>query len=230
MRYPYITQAPHEPPRENHPTRVMANRLTRNNSMIPIRCATLSEGYLYRKCKEEEAVEYYLQKLSADDGVDIYNMLQEIPENENAYRNPMKGRDFDTYKKWLKKCDDDSGKAVVDSDSDSEIDDGWGVPKSIFWLYVEGRPVGMGKLRHFLTDELLQDGGHIGYTIRPDSRGKGYAKLLLDGLIEQARHLEIEKILLTIEPQNIASLKTALSKGGYIERTEEQYVYVWIDC
>ena len=42
-----------------------------------------------------------LKKLSLDDGLDIYHMLQEIPKEENGLRNEAKGLTFDEYKKWL---------------------------------------------------------------------------------------------------------------------------------
>lgn len=45
-----------------------------------------------------------LKKLCANDGKDIYNMLQELPEDENGFINPMFGKSYDEYKEWLEQC------------------------------------------------------------------------------------------------------------------------------
>ncbi len=42
-----------------------------------------------------------LKKLSADDGQDIYDMLQTIPKNENGLVNNANGMTYDEYKQWL---------------------------------------------------------------------------------------------------------------------------------
>jgi predicted acetyltransferase len=122
-----------------------------------------------------------LKKLSVNDGYDIFNMLQEIPKDENGFINNINGLTFNDYKKWLIKSDLDSKK--------TEIEDGWKVPQSIFWFFVDDKPVGMGKIRHFLTDRLLQEGGTLGYTIIPDERNKGYGTILLRELLKEANYV-----------------------------------------
>lgn len=95
-----------------------------------------------------------LKKLSVDDGFDVYKMLQEIPSEENGLLNKANGLTFDEYKEWLiAKQRDAEQKGIVD---------GWKVPSTTFWLYVDGIPVGFGSIRHFLTEALSQTGGHIG--------------------------------------------------------------------
>jgi len=42
-----------------------------------------------------------LKRLSVDDGLDIYTMLQEIPAEENGLINKANGLTFDEYKEWL---------------------------------------------------------------------------------------------------------------------------------
>ena len=44
---------------------------------------------------------FELRKLSADDGTDIYEMLQRIPGEENGLMNKANGLTYDEYKKWL---------------------------------------------------------------------------------------------------------------------------------
>lgn len=42
-----------------------------------------------------------LKRLSVDNGLDIYTMLQEIPAEENGLINKANGLTFDEYKEWL---------------------------------------------------------------------------------------------------------------------------------
>ncbi len=165
---------------------------------------------------------FSLIKLSIDDGHDIYDMLQEIPADDCGYINSVHGKTFKEYKQWLVSSNKSSQK--------TEIEDGWKVPQSVFWLLSDEKPVGVGKIRHFLTDKLLQDGGSIGYAIRPNERNKGYGKILLKELLIEAGKLNIENALITVRNNNITSIKVALFNGGVIEKTDEKRHYIWINC
>lgn len=162
-----------------------------------------------------------LKRLSVDDGLDIYTMLQEIPAEENGLINKANGLTFDEYKEWL---------IVKQRDSEQEgIVDGWKVPSTTFWLYADGIPVGFGSVRHFLTETLRKAGGNIGYGIAPAFRGKGYGKELLRLLLNEAKEMGIDKVLVTILLDNIASQAVAIANGGGVtERTDER-VFIWID-
>lgn len=161
-----------------------------------------------------------LRKLNAADGIEIYEMLQEIPADENGFINRAAGMSFDEYKEWLK------GK--VQEAEQTGLVDGWKVPSTTYWLFEDGRPVGCGNLRHFLTEKLLEQGGNIGYSIRPSARNRGLGKALLSLLIEESRKMGIDKLLLTIQAQNTPSLHVALANGGEIERATAERSYVWI--
>jgi predicted acetyltransferase len=109
-----------------------------------------------------------LKELSVEDGIDIYEMLQEIPKDENGFLNSVCGKTFEEYKQWL---------AINEAFSKAtDLEDGWKVPTTTYWLYVDDRPVGMG---HYLTDKLREEGGHTGYAVRPSARHNGYATILL---------------------------------------------------
>ena len=162
-----------------------------------------------------------LKKLSINDGRDIYNLLQEIPKEENGLINKANGLSFEEFQAWLK-------AKQIESEQEGLVD-GWKVPSTTFWLYVDGVPVGFGNLRHFLTETLSKAGGNIGYGIAPQFRGKGYGNILLKLLLQEARKIGLEKVLVTIHLDNIPSQKVALANGGVIsEKTEERYL-IWID-
>ncbi len=162
-----------------------------------------------------------LKKLSLDDGLEIYDMLQEIPRDENGVVNGCNGRTFEEYKKWLVKSDNMSNSVGLEN---------WMVPQSTYWIYVDGTPVGFGKLRHYLTEKLKEEGGHIGYAIRPTCRNRGYGKVLLKLLLDKAKEMGIEKVLITVHNDNTSSIKVALANGGKVEKVTSERHLIWIDC
>lgn len=162
-----------------------------------------------------------IRKLSVDDGRDIYEMLQKLPSDENGFVNSANGKSYDEYKKWLCAADDNSKQ--------KEIIDGWKVPQTTYWLLEDGKPVGYGKIRHFMTERLLIDGGNVGYAIVSEARNRGLGKRFLDLLLGESKKLGIEKALLTIKQENKASVKVALANGGVIDKTENDLYYIWID-
>ena len=68
------------------------------------------------------------------------------------------------------------------------LPEGW-VPCNIYWLICQGCIIGTCELRHRLTEALRNYGGHIGYSICPSQRGKGYGKQMLGLALEKARAL-----------------------------------------
>ncbi len=99
---------------------------------------------------------------------------------------------------------------------------GW-VPQSTFWLVRNGeRILGCSRLRHALTSLLSHQGGHIGYDIRPNERGKGYGNLLFALTLRKARELGFREVLVTADEANVASWTAALS--GMFRREEGRFV------
>lgn len=162
-----------------------------------------------------------LRKLTADDGRDVYDFLQTLPKDENGFINSAAGMTFEEFQHWCAKCAESAEK--------TEIEDGWKVPQTTYWLYVEGKPVGVGKLRHALTDSLRIAGGHIGYAVAPAQRGKGYGKLLLKLLLQEAAKKGIQSALVTIHNDNAASIRVAMGCGGVIEQITEERHLIWLD-
>ena len=111
--------------------------------------------------------------------------------------------DFATYVQAL--------EAQKDPDN---LPPGW-VPGSTFWLVTEeGRVVGTSRLRHWLVPHLEDEGGHIGYDVRPSARGEGYGTALLALTLEKARALGLEEVLVTCDTDNVASARVIEKNGG----------------
>jgi predicted acetyltransferase len=108
------------------------------------------------------------------------------------------------------------------------------VPNSTFWLVDENKEIlGTTDIRHSLTKSLYNEGGHIGYGIRPSERKKGYATKILELVLVEAKKLQITKALITCDKDNIASKKVILKNNGvfYKENLLDGVIKLsfWID-
>lgn len=96
------------------------------------------------------------------------------------------------------------------------------VPATQFILVRESdnKLVGMLQVRHCFNAYLEKYAGHIGYSVRPSERRKGYAKAMLKEALGFCRvELGLEKVLITCLTHNEGSRRTILSCGGVYEYT-----------
>lgn len=84
----------------------------------------------------------------------------------------------------------------------------------------DNRIVGFINLRWNLTESVLKFGGHIGYSIRPLERRKGYNKINLYMALQEAKKIGLDKVMLDCSINNLASDKTIKALGGVLERCE----------
>ena len=95
------------------------------------------------------------------------------------------------------------------------------VPATLY-LYVresDQKIVGMIQIRHYFNEYLEKYAGHIGYSIAPDERCKGYATQMLRDTLPKCRDLGISKALICCYRENEGSRKTILKNGGIYEST-----------
>ncbi|MCH1883623.1 GNAT family N-acetyltransferase [Agrococcus sp. ARC_14] len=110
------------------------------------------------------------------------------------------------------------------------------VPATAWWIVDDAAPgtvLGSIHLRHELNEWLLAEGGHIGYGVRPSARGRGVATAALLLVLERARAMGIERVLLCCESDNPASRATIVAAGGVLEDVREsaehgRYERYWI--
>ena len=95
------------------------------------------------------------------------------------------------------------------------------VPATQFMLVrkADNKVLGFLQVRHKFNDYLSKFGGHIGYSVRPSERRKGYAKEMLKKALPYCREIGLDQVLITCMDGNLGSEKTILANGGVYEST-----------
>ena len=106
--------------------------------------------------------------------------------------------------------------------------DGSKVPSTHFWITDGEDLVGYLHLRHELNDFLLEEGGHIGYSVRPSRRREGHATRALALGVRRAAELGVERVLVTCDDDNAASARTIERCGGVLEDVRNGKRRYWI--
>lgn len=93
------------------------------------------------------------------------------------------------------------------------------------------RILGMLQVRHYLNEYLRNFAGHIGYSVRPTERRKGYARKMLKQALKVCREeLGLDKVLVSCLVENEASRRTILSCGGVFEEKVYEHIEgVWLE-
>jgi predicted acetyltransferase len=88
--------------------------------------------------------------------------------------------------------------------------------------------IGFLAVRHTLTAWLLEEGGHIGYSVRPSRREQGHASRALALAVRRCAELGLDRVLLTCDEDNVASRRTIEHNGGVYEDTRNGKRRYWI--
>lgn len=115
-------------------------------------------------------------------------------------------RFLDNYEGWLDKLQKDYTRKATEEK----------VPARTYFLVrsIDNKIVGMINIRLSLNERLRKYGGHIGYSIRPTERGKGYNKINLYLGLKVCQEYGIDKVLMDADKDNPASWKTMEALGG----------------
>ena len=160
-----------------------------------------------------------LRELSIKDGMDVFDMLREIGPGENGFMNSAYGISSGEFSSYLKEN--------IDYSKGINLPPGY-VPQTIYWLYIDSKPVGVGKLRHSLNSFLRAHGGHIGYCIRPTERCKGYGTIILKELLKKAKDNAVNEALIICDAANIPSRRVIEANNGELECITEGECKFWV--
>jgi predicted acetyltransferase len=82
----------------------------------------------------------------------------------------------------------------------------------------EGEVVGRVSIRHDLNAALEDDGGHVGYAVRPMHRRRGHAAALLGHALHVLAAEGTTDALLTCDERNTGSRRTIERAGGRLQQ------------
>ncbi len=79
--------------------------------------------------------------------------------------------------------------------------------------------VGVIQIQHHFNEFLEKYAGHIGYSVCPSERRKGYATQMLREVLPKCKALGIDNVLISCVIGNEGSRKTIINNGGVYEST-----------
>ena len=151
----------------------------------------------------------------------VLEMMVEFEQTQSAHNGGFWDIENFSYEDWLETGrNKEMGIGLLENR----------VPSIQFVLFDEsGRALGFLNLRLRLNEGLLNHAGHIGYSIRPSERGKGYAKESLRQGLQVAKEKNIKQALVTCSVNNPASRAVILANGGLIEDVRDGVERYWIE-
>lgn len=99
------------------------------------------------------------------------------------------------------------------------------VPQETIWITSNSDFIGAINFRPVIHSSLQKFGGHVGYSITPSARGKGYMIKALELLLNDKKRMaqiDLDHIVLTTDLDNRASQEIILKNGG---KFVEEYVF-----
>lgn len=161
-----------------------------------------------------------LRRPTMEDKDTILAMMAEFEKSQSPHDGGFWTSEQFDYEDWL--------AGNLDTEMGLNIPDGW-VPAIQLVGFDGDEAVGFLSLRLVLNDYLLNQGGHIGYSVKPTARGKGYAKSMLDQGLALAKTKNIQRVLVTCSSDNPASRAVIRTHGGVLEDVREGIERYWLD-
>lgn len=161
------------------------------------------------------------------------NQAIEYIKEHYEYKSEINGvgglnRYLENYEEWLQKLEDSRNLTATEEK----------VPTETFFLIRvnDNKIIGMIDIRLALNEKLRKFAGHIGYSIRPTERRKGYNKINLYLALQECKKNGLKRVMLACDKHNVASAKSIQTFDAELEREfydDEMYhcmqQHYWID-
>lgn len=162
-----------------------------------------------------------LKEFSTDVLEKEYQFIRDMPLDENGITNRWHGISWEHFKKHAL-------HEILSFACGQNLPEGY-VPQTFYFLWKQDEIVGQFRIRHYLNESLRTGAGHIGYFIKKEFRGNGYAKEGLRQALQIASVIIPEnEIYLRVNKDNPSSLHVMLANGGQVEREDASRYYVRI--
>ena len=151
----------------------------------------------------------------------VLEMMAEFEKSQSAHDGGFWDTENFVYEEWL--------ESNQNQEMGINLPEGWVPSIQLVAFSEKGQAVGFLNLRLRLSNFLLEEGGHIGYSIRPSERGKGYAKEALSQGLQVAKEKNIKRALVTCNTENPASRAVILANSGVYEDVRNGTERYWIE-
>ena len=155
--------------------------------------------------------QFYFEEPSIKRREEAIDYINEFLEYGSAI-NGVGGLDryLDDYEGWLVKLD-----KYANIKANEQL-----VPARTYFLVrdLDNKIVGMINIRLELNERLRKSGGHIGYSIRPTERQKGYNKINLYLGLKVLQDYGVKEAMLSCLKENLGSAKTMLALGASLQK------------
>lgn len=146
----------------------------------------------------------FLREPNIEDKNELLQMSKELAESGDEHLFEGGGKLEKVlempYEDWLKELEKDKNIELINPD--------WSNSTNYVLVDDNNHIYGFSTLRHSLKGQLINIGGNISYIIRPTERRKGYATIQLELLLDKAKDLGLEKVLVICRDNNEGSRKT----------------------
>jgi len=136
--------------------------------------------------------------------------IQEFKDNNSNINGSGGLENHANYIDWLEKIDKESNVDTLEPGM---------IQANTYFVIRESDNciIGIIRMRPVLNESLLKRGGHLGCSVRPAERKKGYATEMVHLGLEKCSELGINKVLVTCDKSNIGSAKAIQNNFGVLE-------------
>lgn len=147
---------------------------------------------------------FELKELTEEMTDELYDMYQDIPDNENGQTNEAYGLTKEEFKNYIKHEIDRKNNEITYDDT----------PTITYIMYVDNSPVGYICLRTQIDENWKRWSGNIYYKVRESKRNKGYATKMLELILKECKKRNYKEVYINSSKGNIASEKVIIKNGG----------------